>query len=279
MTEQTVPCENCGTPRHIKIIDVLGVRRSITLACSKCEQEREVRERTRNLSALLALTASWSIVDAEAEKWTLQTHPDPEARAIGEQFLASIPNPLDELLAMRDWATSGPDEHAYLRAAQRKAMRGVSGVSFIGKPGRGKSGLASAIHRELRSRGIPGCQVNVALLFDEMRDRYRDSSLGTVEQLLTPLRMTPLLTLDDLDKLHTRGSNDEILKLYGIVQRRIADQMPIIITANASLRELAQKLEGFGEDGAAILDRLAKTTPHSFTLKSAFSFRRMSGAA
>jgi hypothetical protein len=70
-----------------------------------------------------------------------------------------------------------------------------------------------------------------------------------------------------------------MLKLYGIVQRRIADQMPIMITSNTTLRDLSVKFNSFGEDGAAVMDRLAKTTPHSFTLKSLVSFRRVSGVA
>jgi DNA replication protein DnaC len=276
MSDQFSPCEDCGTLREVRTLRFLGVEKVITKVCSKCEPEREEKAKARNRQAVLDRVNEWSISYSEAEDWSVENHPDPEARRIAGEYLEALPRPMESLIAMRDWYTASPEDLLLLRGAQRNAMRSVQGIAFIGKPGRGKTGIASAIHREMRARGIPGCQVNVALLFDEMRARYGDSSLGTVEQLLRPLRMTPLLTLDDLDKLHTgRASNDEMLKLYGIVQKRIEDRMPIMITSNTGLRELAAKFEGHGQDGAAVIDRLAKTTPHSVTLKSPVSFRRM----
>lgn len=67
-------------------------------------------------------------------------------------------------------------------------------------------------------------------------------------------RLEPTLVLDDLDKV--RASDYQLAPLYTAINGWIEEELPLLVTANASLDELEEK---FGGDfGTPIASRLAE---------------------
>ena len=123
--------------------------------------------------------------------------------------------------------------HAYHRAQEyarslHTHVTGQKNVLFVGPYGVGKTHLACAILNAARAAGI-GC------LFaggNELFQALYDSNFD--EHLLRQAIETPLLCLDDLDKMQKKadGSYQKTI-LFTILNQRHLARRPVMLTANA----------------------------------------------
>ncbi|GAC1388053.1 MAG: hypothetical protein NVSMB31_01420 [Vulcanimicrobiaceae bacterium] len=265
-------CNKCGVTRRPFQVTILGHVRTLHGECA-CDDAGERRLAAENPAALRRLIEERSEVSTEFKNVKVETHPNPQARKWCNQFVEKrLPNLHESLLAARDWRAPSPSELTDLLRRQQDAVRGMRGIAFYGKQGRGKTGAMHAILTIGRERGISGMAANVRLLLDECKARYSKKN-QSVDALFAPLRATPLLLLDDLDKASAE-SVDEIAKLYALAEYRVAHNLPIFVTANRGLAELATMFsQTFGENGLAMIDRIGKTTPTWLELVSEKSYR------
>lgn len=138
------------------------------------------------------------------------------------------------------------------KCAEAKKMayriaRGDEGVIFLtllSDTGRGKSHLAIAICREWLKRGVPAKYAYVPELLDDIRDSYQKDELTgqSYSQLLDLLGIVPLLVLDDLGT--EKKSEWATEKLQTIINHRSQRALPLVVTTNKPLDELANDDEG-----------------------------------
>lgn len=128
--------------------------------------------------------------------------------------------------------------------------RGV-GLIFAGKPGTGKTHLGAAILRALLPRHV-GVYATFMGMMNMIRATYDAGSKTTERQVLERLRSVPLLVVDEIGV--QRGTDDEHVQLFGIMDERYARKLPTIVITNQDLRGLRAFV------GDRLMDRLNETT-------------------
>ncbi len=119
--------------------------------------------------------------------------------------------------------------------------RHTEGLLFTGPVGSGKTFLACCIANEVIQRGERLLFVVVPDWLDQIRATYDTANADVTEQdLLSAAREVPLLILDDLGVHNYTDWTKN--KLYSIINYRLNNQLPTIITTNLSLPELSQHL-------------------------------------
>lgn len=121
---------------------------------------------------------------------------------------------------------------------QRMAL---DNLLMSGGYGVGKTHLASAILNALRQVNIP-CRFCAA---PDLFTALYAANFGDKQHLLSEASSTPLLVLDDLDKVHTRAETDGAYQkktLFEVLNGRYRKHLPTIITTNAGA--LSQWLDG-----------------------------------
>ncbi|SDH15096.1 ATP-binding protein [Desulfosporosinus hippei] len=108
------------------------------------------------------------------------------------------------------------------------------GLLFTGPVGSGKTYLAAAIANELMEHNLKVLFLIVPDLLDELRATYK-SDLNELD-LLDSARSIPILILDDLGAHnYTEWTRN---RLYSIINYRLNEQLPTVITSNLSLDEM-----------------------------------------
>ncbi len=149
-----------------------------------------------------------------------------------------------------DYYLSSDSTKAYRESAQRalEAARDFIkrymedpyglGLLFTGPVGSGKTFLAASIANELMIKGYQVLFLVVPDLLDELRATYK--SEANELDLLDTARTMPVLILDDLGAHnYTEWSRN---RLYSIINYRMNDQLPTIITTNLTLDEMEDYL-------------------------------------
>lgn len=116
---------------------------------------------------------------------------------------------------------------------------------LMGSYGTGKTHLAAACLNLLRAQCIPCLFCTAQELFNTLYSRDFDGKLHLLDQAGS----TPLLVLDELDKLYVRQETDGAYQkrtLFDILDKRYKRKLPTIITTNE------QKDLGTWLDGATI---------------------------
>lgn len=122
-----------------------------------------------------------------------------------------------------------------------------TGIIFVGKNGTGKTHIATAIANELRKENIPIIFGTLTELVEKYNKSYKEHTEIELTKLYTKV---DLLIIDDLG---VETMNDWMLsKLFIIVNERMKNELPIIITTNYELEQLKQRL--------SIPNKVCKTT-------------------
>lgn len=108
------------------------------------------------------------------------------------------------------------------------------GLLFIGPVGSGKTYLAASIANELMESQLKVLFLVVPDLLDELRATYK-SEVSELD-LLDTARTIPILILDDLGAHNYTDWTRN--RLYSIINYRLNEQLPTVITSNLSLDEM-----------------------------------------
>ena len=129
------------------------------------------------------------------------------------------------------------------------------GVVLRGATGRGKTTAACAMLSAHLQNGL-GSFTTMNDLLHRVRGAY--SSGENAEEVFGIYRGTPLLVLDDLGKENV--SADSITRLFELLDARINNKRPTIVTTQFQNNELLKRYRGKVDDRemiAAVLSRLA----------------------
>lgn len=105
--------------------------------------------------------------------------------------------------------------------------------------GCGKTHLAAAIANFTVSMGVPTLFLTVPDLLDLLRFSF-DSEDTTFETRFNEIRNAPLLVLDDFGTQNATAWAQE--KLFQIVNYRYINRLPLVVTANAPLDEIEDRI-------------------------------------
>ncbi|MDR3542674.1 MAG: ATP-binding protein [Desulfosporosinus sp.] len=108
------------------------------------------------------------------------------------------------------------------------------GILFTGPVGSGKTYLAASIANELIEAQLQVLFLVVPDLLDELRASYK-SEVNEMD-LLDTARTIPILVLDDLGAHNYTDWTRN--RLYSIINYRMNEQLPTVITSNLSLDEM-----------------------------------------
>ncbi|WP_407308843.1 ATP-binding protein [Desulfosporosinus sp. SB140] len=149
-----------------------------------------------------------------------------------------------------DYYLSDADDHLH-RESAIKALRAAQsfvdecrynpnalGLMFSGPVGSGKTFLAAAIANELMEAQHQVLFLVVPDLLDELRATFK-SDVNEFD-LLDTARSIPILILDDLGAHNYTDWTRN--RLYSIINYRMNEQLPTIITSNLSLEEMEEYL-------------------------------------
>ncbi len=132
-------------------------------------------------------------------------------------------------------------------------------LMYIGKTGRGKTFLAAAIANELLERK-PDTQllfIVVPDLLNEIRSTYEKNTVTTEYEIIDAARNAEILILDDLG---AHNYSDWVKdKLYSIIDYRLQEQLPTVITTN--LPDPPAMSSVLGERITSRVFQLCKTYP------------------
>lgn len=112
------------------------------------------------------------------------------------------------------------------------------GIMFTGPVGSGKTFLAAAIANTLIESKFQVLFLIVPDLLDELRATYK-SEINELD-LLDTARTIPILILDDLGAHNYTDWTRN--RLYSIINYRMNEQLPTVITSNLSLDEMEEYL-------------------------------------
>ena len=128
-----------------------------------------------------------------------------------------------------------------------------NGLVMLGAVGSGKTHLAASIANYIiAEHKIQVVFGSVVSLLGEIKATYSDDSTINETEILNELKKTRLLIIDDLGKEKTSDWVSEIF--YSIINYRYENYLPVIVTSNLTLKELAEKV------GEATVSRLLGTS-------------------
>lgn len=140
---------------------------------------------------------------------------------------------------------------------------------LIGSNGRGKTHLAAAAANALLAWGEPSYFENVPELLDYLRAGYSVQSGEGFERRLARVKDAPVLVLDDLGAEARHNAAFEVSwaqdKVYQILDHRLVEQLPTIVTTNLPLDKLPQRIASRLQDRRAVRV-IAITTGNKRTL-------------
>jgi DNA replication protein DnaC len=110
---------------------------------------------------------------------------------------------------------------------------------FSGKPGTGKSHLATAIAKEVM-RGGTAMYTSAIDAVRMIRDTWRRDSAKTETQILDELASIDLLILDEVGVQY--GTEAEQVSLFDIIDKRYRNLMPTILLTNLNAKGLKEFL-------------------------------------
>ena len=202
-------CGKCHTPKECTLTKSDGTARTVRCACecSVAQNAKEAEEkRKRDRLQYLDSMRRTGFPDAEMREWTFakSDHADQKNENIARRYVANFD-------AMRSQGT---------------------GLLLCGSVGTGKSFLAAAIANELINQGTPCLMTNFSRIISRVSEKF-----GGDQKYLDDLNRFDLLIIDDLGS--ERDTEFTWEKVMNVVDARYRAGLPLIITTNLTLKDLA----------------------------------------
>lgn len=202
-------CGKCHTPKECTLTKSDGTDRTVRCACecSVAQNAKEAEEkRKRDRLQYLDSMRRTGFPDAEMREWTFakSDHTDQKNENIARRYVANFD-------AMRSQGT---------------------GLLLCGSVGTGKSFLAAAIANELINQGTPCLMTNFSRIISRVSEKF-----GGDQKYLDNLNRFDLLIIDDLGS--ERDTEFTWEKVMNVVDARYRAGLPLIITTNLTLKDLA----------------------------------------
>lgn len=202
-------CGKCHTQKECVLTKKDGTTRTVHCAC-KCSVEQNAREaeekRKRDRMQYLDSMRRTGFPDAEMREWTFakSDHTDQKNENIARRYVANFDT-------MRKQGT---------------------GLLLCGTVGTGKSFLAAAIANELIDQGTPCLMTNFSRIISRVSEKF-----GGDQKYLDDLNRFDLLIIDDLGA--ERDTEFTWEKVMNVIDARYRAGLPLIITTNLTLEDLA----------------------------------------
>jgi DNA replication protein DnaC len=165
--------------------------------------------------------------------------------------------PLLRAMTFETFRAEDSNRAAFERAQQFASNPWEQGwywLVLIGANGRGKTHLAAAVVNAVLARGEPA-HLNVAELLDYLRAGYSAQGDEDFERRLARLKDALVLVLDDLGAEAGHHALFEVSwaqdKVYQILDHRLVEQLPTIVTTNLPLNWLPQRIASRLQDRRA----------------------------
>lgn len=207
--DELLICGKCHTPKECTLTKSDGTARTVRCACecSVAQNAKEAEEkRKRDRLQYLDSMRRTGFPDAEMREWTFakSDHTDQKNENIARRYVANFDS-------MRSQGT---------------------GLLLCGSVGTGKSFLAAAIANELINQGTPCLMTNFSRIISRVSEKF-----GGDQKYLDDLNRFDLLIIDDLGS--ERDTEFTWEKVMNVVDARYRAGLPLIITTNLTLKDLA----------------------------------------
>lgn len=163
-----------------------------------------------------------------------------------------------EGLKFEDYVTDNPSQFNALNSVKKYSdeaiqnfLRGKN-LILLGNYGTGKTMLMSILVKSIAEKYLFYSKfINAVDLIQKIKDSFNNNNQKTTAELLEGFKKVEFLFIDDIDKIKPTDYTRELI--YGLVNYRIENELPLVISANNKLEIL--DAEYFGE---AIVSRLVQ---------------------
>lgn len=201
--------------------------------CPGCEEAERERERLERAAAMERERKERMIRSALNQA---AIPPRFMTRSL-DNFEADTPEKTNALRVSREYAESF-----------REVLEVGRSLVFCGTPGTGKTHLAIGIAKRIIEDGYTAAFITVMNAIRRIRDTYRRDSTETETQVIRSFTVPDLLILDEVGM--QRGTDDEKVLLFDIINARYEAMRPLIVISNLDLAGIRDYL------GERAFDRL-----------------------
>jgi DNA replication protein DnaC len=207
--------------------------REIWTKCPECDKAEQARKDRERASAMEAERRERIITNALKQA------------AIPPRFLGRTLDSYEAKTAEQAAALSAATQYA---EAFGEALETGRSMVFCGSPGTGKTHLATGIAQQVIAHGRTAAFTTTMNAIRRIRDTYRKASNETESDAIRSFTVPDLLILDEVGT--QRGTDDEKVLLFDIINARYEAIRPMIVISNLDLKGVREYL------GERAFDRL-----------------------
>ena len=229
-------CIHCHQALEPRVLMVAG--REFHFGFSECECSGAIAEREE--------------ARKRQEREDLQAEFEARQARIAKMFEGSMMGERFRRRRFETFEADTPEKQTAYKTARAFCQRfakdpNTRGLFICGKVGTGKTHLAAAIaNKVLAEQMRPVIFGTAPRILARIRQSYSGNETQTEWMVLDEICSVPLLIIDDIGKEYAKKANGWSWtqeKTFEIINRRYEDLKPIIFTSNASLEEIAERLD------------------------------------